>query len=344
MMIQLYGTMGPNCQTQDVFTSMLMEGMAGIRLNLSHSSLENSRSTIDAYSEACRSLHVPMKLMIDMHGPEQRTGSRETPLFLHQEEEVVLANDTCCNSSSEINVSPLILNSLELHDHVLLQDGLIELEVMQAKHQICASSEAPSFQCRVLRGGTLRSHQSVKICGKEVYGPVLTLEDLHHLDLAGQAGVTAVMQPFVRRGEDILAVRSALQERHIQADIFAKIESHEGIEHLDSIIQYADVIVIARGDLGNSMPLWELPAIQKKIAAQCIAAHRPFMVVTQLLHSMIHSPVPTRAEVSDIYNSVLDGASYLMVTGETAVGQYPVQVMHYLSKTVEEAEKHLALN
>ncbi len=342
-MIQLYGTMGPNCQTKDVFTSMLMEGMAGIRLNLSHSSLEKSRSTIEAYSEACRSLHVPMKLMIDMHGPEQRTGSREKPLLMQQEEEVLLTNDPCGPSSCAISVSPLILNSIELHDHVLLQDGLIELEVIQKKPRSPAGIDTLSFQCKVLHGGILHSHQSVKICSKEVYGPLLTQEDLHNLDLARQAGVTAVMQPFVRRGEDIRAVRSALQERHIQADIFAKIESREGIEHLDSIIQYADVIVIARGDLGNSMPLWELPAAQKKIAAQCIAAHRPFMVVTQLLHSMIHSPVPTRAEVSDIYNSVLDGASYLMVTGETSVGQYPVQVMHYLSKTVEEAEKHQAL-
>ena len=150
------------------------------------------------------------------------------------------------------------------------------------------------------------------------------------------------MQPFVRCGGDICRVRRALSDFGItNTKIYAKIESLAGYGQLDSIIRECDVIVIARGDLGQAVPLWELPALQKNIAERCRASHKPFMVVTQMLQSMTAAPVPTRAEVSDIFNAVLDGASYLMVTGETAVGQYPDLVVRYLKKTSAEAEKYL---
>ena len=149
------------------------------------------------------------------------------------------------------------------------------------------------------------------------------------------------MQPFVRDREDLQAVRAALDEAGCsRVRLLAKIENRAGLERLPQLLPAADEIVIARGDLGNDMPLWELPAAQKRIAAACRDGGKPFMVVTQMLASMERSPVPTRAEVSDIFNAVLDGAASVMVTGETAAGQYPAEVIKYLVNTVRAAERY----
>lgn len=193
---------------------------------------------------------------------------------------------------------------------------------------------------RVLRGGTVKSGKSLAIVGKELPMPTLTESDLKNIGMAAEYGVTGVMQPFVRNKEDLLTVREALRAagaEHIE--IFAKIENLQGVAALEELLPYCDHVVIARGDLGNAMPLWELPRVQKEIAAKCRAAKKPFMVVTQMLDSMHERAVPTRAEVSDIYNAVLDGAASVMLTGETAAGKYPVESMEYLVKTGEEAVK-----
>ena len=172
--------------------------------------------------------------------------------------------------------------------------------------------------------------------------PTLTEEDLQNLQLAGACGVTGVMLPFVRGAEDIRTLRRALEQAGAgQIRIFAKIESLAGVQALPEFLPLVDEVVIARGDLGNAMPLWELPAVQKRIEAQCRKAGKPFMVVTQMLASMEQNPVPTRAEVSDIFNAVADGAAAVMVTGETAVGKWPVEVIRYLSNTVQAAERFL---
>jgi pyruvate kinase len=179
----------------------------------------------------------------------------------------------------------------------------------------------------------------VKLPGKTISLPVLTDRDLRNIRQAAEYGVTGLLQPFVRSGEDLKELRRLLEENNAGfLQIFAKIESMEGVEHLEEILPYADVIVIARGDLGNDMPLWQLPAVQKQISAACRAAEKPFIVVTQMLASMENAPIPTRAEVSDIFNAVIDGAWGVMLTGETAVGKYPVEAIRYLTKTAESAQ------
>ena len=171
--------------------------------------------------------------------------------------------------------------------------------------------------------------------------PALTDSDFENIKIASEYNITGVMQPFVRSADDLKAVREALNNSGGQdIKIYAKIENTTGVENLESFFEYADEIVIARGDLGNAVPLWELPGIQKDISSRCSDHHMPFMVVTQMLAYMEHSKVPTRAEVSDIYNAVCDGASSVMVTGETAVGDYPVEVIRYLVNTARTASKH----
>ncbi|MGN0267911.1 MAG: pyruvate kinase [Lachnospiraceae bacterium] len=188
----------------------------------------------------------------------------------------------------------------------------------------------------VIRGGVLKNRKSIALPGREIPTPTLTAEDLENLRNAKAAGVTGVMLPFVRGREDILALKEALAScgaEHIR--IFAKIENLAGVEALPDFVKDVDHVVIARGDLGNAMPLWELPGCQKRLAAICRQAGTPFMVVTQMLDSMHTRAVPTRAEVSDIYNAVMDGAASVMLTGETAAGSYPVEAMRYLVNTAE---------
>ena len=197
-------------------------------------------------------------------------------------------------------------------------------------------------QLRVVRGGVLKSRKSLKIVDRSVDGPVLTPQDIQNLQLVREYGVTSVMLPFVRSGRDLRTLRAAMEELGCgDLRIFAKIENREGVAHIEDIIPEADMVVIARGDLGNDVPLWELPGVQIDLGEACKAAGKPFLVVTQLLYSMTERPVPTRAEMSDIFYAVTGGASALMLTNETAAGKYPAAAMRYLRLAAEAAMRRM---
>ncbi len=325
-MIQIYGTLGPACAGTETLVRLFEAGMTGIRLNLSHVGLPGAAEQIEHLHAAARLCGVTPQLLIDMQGPELRVGALPAPLSLEAGTTVRLGTD--------IPLPPAVLPHLTAGQEVLLDDGRLLLRVLEP-----LPNGAPA---RVERGGVLRSRKSAALPGVDIRLPAMTDSDRENLCLAGDYGVTGVMQPFVRSRADLEAVRGALDEAGGQAiRLFAKIENLDGAARLAELIPAAGEIVIARGDLGNSGPLWQLPALQKRIAAACRQAGRPFMVVTQMLASMEQSPVPTRAEVSDIFNAVLDGASSVMLTGETAVGRYPVEAMTYLVHTVREAERYL---
>lgn len=321
--VMIYGTLGPACADPETLGKMLSEGMDGMRLNLSHTALEESADLIEAYRKAAERCGKPAALLIDMQGPELRIGKLDEPVRLTENERIGM--DAIPFPDETI---PLLKNADPGQD-ILLDDGRILLKT-EPENRLC-----------VIRGGVLKSRKSVALPGISVHTPAMTEDDLRHIRLAKAYGVTAVMQPFVRGKDDLLAVRAALREAGC-ADLrlLAKVENAEGVAHLAELLPCCDEIVIARGDLGNAVPLWELPAVQKRIAAACRTAGRDFMVVTQMLDSMTHRPVPTRAEVSDIFNAVLDGASSVMLTGETAAGEYPVSAIRYLVKTVRAAETY----
>ena len=325
--MDIYGTLGPACANIDTLEQMFEKGMTGMRLNLSHVTLHDAAGQIETLHEAARRRGVRPKLLIDMQGPELRTGVLAAPLTLTEGERVDLGQ-------GGIPVPDIVLPHLLPGQEVLLDDGKLLLRVDENRADVA--------QAMVLRGGTLQSRKSIALPGASIHPPAMTEADLENIRAAREYGVTGVMQPFVRSREDLQTVRRALDEAGGQdIRLFAKIENLDGVEKLESLLPAADEIVIARGDLGNNLPLWELPALQKRIAAQCREVGKPFMVVTQMLASMETRPVPTRAEVSDIFNAVLDGASSVMVTGETAVGQYPVEVIHYLASTAREAARYM---
>ncbi len=325
-MLQIYGTLGPACAEQAALEAMLRAGLTGMRLNLSHCDLADSQPLLEAYRAAGAAVGVQPQLLIDMEGPELRIGA-VSPMTLEEGAEIFLGTDG-------IEVPAALLAALCSGDELLLDDGKLALQALTAAPDRAA--------CRVTRGGSLTSRKSIKLVGREIRMPVSTERDLRNIRQAVQNGVTGLMQPFVRSGEDVKELRSILNENGAgQLEIHAKIETMEGVHHLEEILPHADVIVIARGDLGNDMPLWQLPAVQKKISAACRRAGKPFVVVNQMLASMERAPIPTRAEVSDIFNAVADGAGGVMLTNETAVGAYPVEAAVYLARTAVEAERWL---
>ena len=325
--MDFYGTLGAACADFDMLTDMFRAGMTGVRLNLSHTGLAECAHLLkDIYHPAARAAGVEPKLIIDLQGPELRVGKLDAPMAFPEGELVVLGH-------GGVPVPQTILEYAQVGHEISLDDSALLVRVEQ--------HWGKSIACRVLRGGELKSRKSMSILGVQPDSPTLTQEDLTNLDLAAEMGVTHILQPFVRGKKDLDTVRAELDKRGLHhVRIMAKIENALGLEHLDEIIAHADEVCIARGDLGNSMPLWELPRVQKDISARCVKSGREFCLVTQLLWSMEQRSVPTRAEVADIYNGVLDGASSLMLTGETAVGKYPLAAMEYLVKTAHTAMEH----
>ena len=320
-MINVYGTIGPACANPEILQEMFREGMTGMRLNTSHISVKEAAPQIRMIREAAAACGVEAQILIDMQGPELRIAKMTQQMNLIKDQIVCFREEMC--EGEGIPLPKMIYEALAEGIEVLLDDGKILVEMLGDHKAI------------VRRGGVLSGGKSIALSGVELNPPAMTNQDCENIKDAVEYGVTGVMQPFVRSAADLQTVRNAINEAcGNEIRLFAKIENLSGVENLENFFGLADEIVIARGDLGNAMPLWELPGVQKDISRRCKAAGVPFMVVTQMLASMEHRAVPTRAEVSDIYNAICDGASSVMVTGETAVGQYPIEVIRYLSRTV----------
>lgn len=318
--MRYYATLGPSCCDTAALSALLRRGVTGFRLNLSHTPLAARTDWIAALHEAERKTGLRAQLMIDLRGPEVRIGDMPAPLPLAEGAAVTLGAD--------IPVDGDVLDALRPGMTVLLDDGAMALTVVDGG------------VCRVTRGGTLTGHKSLTLEGVDLRRPALCEADLADLSQAAALGVNAVMQPFVRSAGDLRVVRQTMVENGLaNAELFAKVENQPGLDALPDWLALCDVVTIARGDLGSSLPLERLPAAQKHIAALCRSRGKPFLVVTQLLHSMIDHPSPTRAEVLDIYNAVLDGADCLMLTGETAQGRYPLESADWLIRVAQEAEK-----
>lgn len=318
--MRYYATLGPSCCDTAALAALLRRGVTGFRLNLSHTPLAARTDWIAALREAERNTGLRAQLMIDLRGPEVRIGDMPAPLPLAEGAAVTLGAD--------IPVDGDVLDALRPGMTVLLDDGAMALTVVDGG------------VCRVTRGGTLTGHKSLTLEGVDLRRPALCEADLADLSQAAALGVNAVMQPFVRSAGDLRVVRQTMAENGLaDAELFAKVENQPGLDALPDWLALCDVVTIARGDLGSSLPLERLPAAQKHIAALCRSHRKPFLVVTQLLHSMIDHPSPTRAEVLDIYNAVLDGADCLMLTGETAQGRYPLESADWLIRVAQEAEK-----
>lgn len=354
MKTKIYGTIGPACCDTDTLVRLFEKGMMGVRINLSHSNLTEAADWISQIQEAYvlhrkgkdQGENGHLEILMDLRGPELRIGKLAMSRMLEEGDALTLVEEGQNNlfDPTEIPIPAMVMECLKPGQEILLDDGRLLL-VVKELYSAIASKDRPGgcmAECQVLRGGVLKGGKSIALPGVALYPPTLTESDLSNIRVAKEYGITGVMLPFVRGKEDLQNLKCALAEAGAgDIQIFAKIENMDGVRRVAELLPYCDEIVIARGDLGNAMPLWELPVVQEQIAGICREEGKPFMVVTQMLASMEQSAVPTRAEVSDIFRAVQQGASSVMLTGETAAGKYPIEAMEYMGNTVREAEQYL---
>ena len=329
-------TMGPNTGDRELLKALALNGMDIARFNFSHGDYEEQKGRLDLLKSVREELDIPVAALLDTKGPEIRTG------LLKDEKKVTLKEgDTYTLTTRDIVGDEHIghINYAGLNEDVvpgnkiLIDDGLIELEVEKV--------DGTDIVCRVLNGGELGMRKGVNVPNVKIKLPALTEKDKEDIRFGIEQGFDFIAASFVRNADAIREIRAILDENAANMGIIAKIENAEGIENIDEIIEESDGIMVARGDMGVQIPPEQVPYIQKLIIRKCNAACKPVITATQMLDSMIRNPRPTRAEVTDVANAVYDGTDAVMLSGETAMGKYPLEALKMMAHIVEDSESHL---
>lgn len=330
-------TIGPASVTPDVLNNLIQSGMDVARLNFAHGTEEEHAGKIAAIRAASAEWGVPVAILQDLAGPKIRVGQVPEPgLLLTVGSTLVLS---ACDKEDPYQPNQVGVTYKELADDVfpgdpiLLADGLLELEVLK--------TTGTEVVCKVVTGGLLTSHKGINLPTRSIKASSLTPKDRLDLAIGLKYGVDFVGLSFVRSAADILEVKEAMGDR--QLPVIAKIEKHEAVQNIDSILEVADGVMVARGDLGVEIPLEDVPGVQKMLIKKANERGKPVITATQMLRSMVDSPRPTRAEATDVYNAVLDGTDAVMLSEETAMGSYPVEAVRYMARIAKTAEKLMSV-
>jgi pyruvate kinase len=326
-------TLGPASRELETLRALATAGMNIARLNMSHGDHSSHEDLITKIKQLNTELNHPIALLLDTQGPEIRTGDVQTGLELQVGEMVTLTvspDDDPEEKSVHVNYKDLV-NDLKVGDRITVDNGLINLEVLEARGQ--------QLRCRVLDGGRVGSRRHVNLPGIRVNLPSITDKDRADIEFGLGHGVDFLALSFVRSRHDVLEARGIVERAGATTRVFAKIENQEGIDHFDEILEAADGIMVARGDLGVEVELRELPVYQRRMVRACVIAGKPVIVATHLLESMILNPMPTRAEVTDVANAVYEQADAIMLSGETGAGRHPVRCVQVLDDIARRIEK-----
>lgn len=331
---KIVATIGPASDSKEVVTKLVEAGLDVARLNLSHGDYEEHSRKIEIIREVEDDTGKTIGIMLDTRGPEVRTGPLEDnkEIFLYTGDELVLTTDEVMGNKERISVSyKELTKDVKEGSRILIDDGLLELQVLAVNgNDIC---------CKVLNGGLLGSYKGVNIPGVSLNLPALTKRDKEFIHFGIKMGINFIAASFVRKAQDIIAIRAFLDNEGAEGIyIIAKIENQEGVDNIDEILEVADGIMIARGDLGVEIPPEKVPVIQKRLIRKCNEAGKPVITATQMLNSMIGNPRPTRAEASDVANAILDGTDAIMLSGESAIGKYPVEAVKTMDRIAREIE------
>jgi pyruvate kinase len=330
---KIVATIGPASSAEPVLARLIEAGMDGARLNFSHGTHDEHGESARRIREAQSAAGRPLAVIADLQGPKLRVGELPGPVELEAGDEVVVAGEDRARQG-DLPVAPTVLGSV-LHPgcDILVDDGLVRLRVERM--------EDGRALCRVVTGGVVKPHKGVNVPGVPLPVPSLTEKDLSDLDFALGLGVDYVAQSFVRSRADVAALRGRLEAAGSQAWVIAKIELREAVAVLPDILEEADAVMIARGDLGVEVGPAEVPLLQKQIILSALERGKPAITATQMLESMITRPEPTRAEASDVANAILDGTSAVMLSAETAVGDYPVEAVETMAEIARAIEPSL---
>ena len=326
-------TLGPATEKPDIIGQLIAHGADVFRLNMSHAKPDWVRAIVPRIRKIANELGRPVGILLDTQGPAIRTGAVKTPLKLNKGDTLeftVRGAKPSKEKSVTVNYDKFV-EDVSVGDAILVDNGLIKLKVLEKKKD--------RVVCKVLTPSTLGSHRHINLPGVHVSLPALTKKDIADVSLGAQLGVDFVALSFVRKPSDLMELRDLLVRKKSKACVLAKIEDQSAIESINDIIENADVVMIARGDLGIEVPMEELPIIQRRIVKTCIHLGKPVIVATHMLESMITNRVPTRAEITDVANAVFEQADAVMLSGETTVGQYPVECVDVLNRVALRIER-----
>lgn len=332
---KIVATLGPSSSKKEVMLEMIQAGVDVFRVNFSHGTEEQHTNVFNLITQINQEFDINIGILADLQGPKLRIGEIENnALNLTKDQILTFTNKKCVGNADKIYMSyTQFAQDVEPKEKVLLDDGKIILQVVE-------TNKKDTVKLKVLNNGVLSSNKGVNLPDTKITLPALTEKDLKDIDFMLNYPVNWIGLSFVRSHHEIAELKSIINSRGHLAKVIAKIEKPEALLDLKAIIKEADGVMVARGDLGVEVAMEKLPALQKDIIAKCIQKAKPVIVATQMMESMISNPSPTRAEITDVANAVLDGADAVMLSGETSVGLYPVEVIKAMSKIIEEAEKH----
>ena len=331
-------TLGPAVDDEEKLEQLIKAGMNVARLNFSHGDYEEQGNRVAMFKKVRQKLQYPVALLLDTKGPEIRIGKFKTDEDMVQEGATfTLVNEEIEGDNTKVSVSyKNLYNEIEVGTKILVNDGLIELKVQEFKDK--------DIICKVINGGKLSNRKSINIPNSKINLPSMTEKDIADIKFGIENNFDYIAASFIRTPEDIINIKKVLKENGgEQLKVIAKIENRQGIDNFDKILEVADGIMVARGDLGVEIPMEEVPIRQKEFISKCCRAGKPVITATQMLESMVNNPRPTRAEVSDVANAIYDQTSAIMLSAESAAGKYPVEcvkTMDRIAKSVEGSIKY----
>ena len=329
---KIVATLGPSSIKSQVLEKMLYQGVNVFRVNFSHGNAEENRKTILKIQATLKKTKLHAAILADLQGPKLRIGTVEEGTFLEPGDLMTFTNKPCSGTKEKVFMTyDSFPKDVKVGEMIMLDDGKLLMRVVSSnsKNEVIAET---------IQGGPLKSNKGVNLPNARVSLPCLTDKDIYDLNIALDAGVDWVGLSFVRGKQDIKDLRKIINEKKSSAGIIAKIEKPEAVSDIDAILDETDAVMVARGDLGVEVPMESVPLIQKMIISKAISRAKPVIVATQMMESMINSLTPSRAEVNDVSCAVIDGADAVMLSAETSVGQYPVEVVETMSKIVKASE------
>ena len=332
---KIVATMGPSTMNKEVLKKMMLNGLNVCRLNFSHGSYEDHKNSISLIKELNKELDLQVSILGDLQGPKIRTHSMQNDCIkiIEGDELRITSNNKVIGTNERISINYEALpKDVKINDRILVDDGKIVLKVI-------STNNTDEIIVKIINGGNLYSNKGVNFPNTSISQPSLTEKDKKDLDFILENDLDWVALSFVRSARDIIDLKHIISSKKSNAKVIAKIEKPEALNEIDDIIKESNALMIARGDLGVEVPFQEVPLIQKRIIQKCRQSAKPVIVATQMMESMMTNLTPTRAEVNDVANAVLDGTDAVMLSGETSVGKYPVKVIEVIRNIIHEMEK-----